>query len=188
MHLFATESSGRICHCRGECQKGFRLPVTVRGEKRRKASSGLLTLLGGTCSHLALFGVSAGINFVLVKEAFNYNNSILPISGFFPLKNSSPTQHLRIHGCTMGEEYLGFYIQKYTFLPKQSNCFHLHFPVGIFWAGGGLMPLGRFIPAIWKAMSRTRCSLPSLWRGCPSISWMTRWEAWQGSQLLGNLP
>lgn len=50
------------------------------------------------------------------------------------------------------------------------------------------MPLGRFILAIWKAISRTACLLPSLWCSCPSIGRMTRWKNRQGSQLLGNLP
>lgn len=50
------------------------------------------------------------------------------------------------------------------------------------------MPLGRFILAIWKAISRTACLLPSFWWNCPSISWVTRWKGWQGSQLLGPFP
>lgn len=50
------------------------------------------------------------------------------------------------------------------------------------------MPLGRFILAIWKAISRTACLLPSFWWNCPSISWVTRWKVWQGSQLLGPFP
>ena len=57
-----------------------------------------------------------------------------------------------------------------------------------FWAGGGLVPLGRFSLTIWKAISRTTCLLSSLWWSCPSISWMTRWKGQQGSQLLGNFP
>lgn len=37
MHLFrAVESSGRICHHCGECQRGFRLPVTGRIRRREK--------------------------------------------------------------------------------------------------------------------------------------------------------
>lgn len=46
MHLFvAIGSSGRICHHCGECQRDFRLPVTVRIEHRRKASQNPLTFL-----------------------------------------------------------------------------------------------------------------------------------------------
>lgn len=74
MHLFgAVESSGKICHHCGECQKGFRLPVSGRTEEKRKASSNLKAL-----------GASTGANFVLVKEAFHFNSCTLPISGFFP--------------------------------------------------------------------------------------------------------
>lgn len=73
MHLFgAVESSGRICHHCGECQRGFRLPVTGRIEERRKASSNLKALWAST-----------GANFVLLKEPFHFNSCTLPISVFF---------------------------------------------------------------------------------------------------------
>lgn len=41
--------------------------------------------------------------------------------------------------------------------------------VDILRARGGLVHLGRFIWAIWKAVIRTTCIPPSLWWSCPSI-------------------